>query len=309
MTTAIPPLSYRAFDEDFPGFAEALGKTFARYGFAVISDHGLPQARIDAALADAKAFFALPGAAKRSYVAGRGGQRGYTPFGVETAKGAAHHDLKEFWHVGRELAAGQARGDVPENLWPGEIAGFREHVGWLYGALDAMGLRLLEAIAAYLGLERRFFYQAAGAGDSILRLLHYPPADFDGPHVRAAPHEDINVITLLLGAEQAGLEVMDRDGRWLAVNPPAGSLVCNIGDMLQRLTNHRLPSTSHRVVNPAPERRGEARYSTPFFLHFNPDYEIRTLSSCIDAGRPDRYPQPITAGAFLRERLREIKLL
>ena len=121
--------------------------------------------------------------------------------------------------------------------------------------------------------------------------------------------EDINVITLLLGAEEAGLEVLRRDGTWLDINPPPGSLVCNIGDMLQRLTNHRLPSTTHRVVNPAPERRGVARYSTPFFLHFNPDYEIRTLPGCVDAEHPDRYPEPITADGYLRQRLKEIKLL
>jgi isopenicillin N synthase-like dioxygenase len=172
-----------------------------------------------------------------------------------------------------------------------------------------MGAKLLEAIAAYLRLPRGFFAPTVAEGNSVLRLLHYPPADFDGPHVRAGAHEDINVITLLLGAEEAGLEVLDRDGRWLPINPPPGSLVCNIGDMLQRLTNHVLPSTTHRVVNPAPERRGVARYSTPFFLHFNPDYEIATLPSCVAADRPDRYPAPVTAEAFLQERLREIKLL
>lgn len=303
----IRPVSYQGFSEDFAGFALALGDSFARYGFAVVSDHDLPQARVEAALADAKAFFALPEAAKRAYVTGRGGQRGYTPFGVETAKDAAHHDLKEFWHVGRDPADGG--GLLADNVWPREIAGFRERVGWLYGALDAMGRRLLQAIAAYLGLERGFFERTVDRGDSILRLLHYPPAPFDGPHVRAAAHEDINVITLLLGAEEAGLEVKDRDGRWLPVNPAPGALVCNIGDMLARLTNGRLPSTSHRVVNPVQERRGAARYSTPFFLHFNPDYEIRTLPACVDEAHPDRFPEPITARAFLEARLRDIRLL
>ncbi|MET0294069.1 MAG: 2OG-Fe(II) oxygenase family protein, partial [Phenylobacterium sp.] len=136
-----------------------------------------------------------------------------------------------------------------------------------------------------------------------------PPAPQEGPHIRAAAHEDINVITLLLGAEEAGLEVLGRDGRWLPINPAPGSLVVNIGDMLQRLTNHRLPSTTHRVVNPAPERRGHARYSTPFFLHFNPDHEIRTLPDCVSAATPDRYPEWITAQGFLEERLRQIRLL
>jgi len=308
--SAIHPVSFKGLGEDFAAFSQALGSSFARYGFAVVSDHDLPQARIEAALDATRRFFALPEAIKRRYVVGQGGQRGYTPFGIETAKGEAHFDLKEFWHMGRDLPPGHRyEALMPPNVWPDEVADFHEHVAWLYGALDDMGGRLLEAIAVYLGLQRDFFAPTVDAGNSILRLLHYPPAPFDGPNIRAGAHEDINVITLLLGAEEAGLEVLDRDGRWLPVNPAPGSLVINIGDMLQRLTNHVLPSTSHRVVNPAPERRGKARYSTPFFLHFNPDYLIRTLPGCVDAERPDRYPEPITADDFLKERLREIKLL
>ena len=171
-------------------------------------------------------------------------------------------------------------------------------MGWLYDALDELGLKVLEAIAAYLELDRHFFEPTVNVGNSILRLLHYPPVPEDGPHIRAGAHEDINVITLLLGAEEAGLEVKDRDGRWLPINPPAGALVCNIGDMLQRLTNHVLPSTTHRVVNPAPERRGFPRYSTPFFLHFNsglPDRDPAQL-------RRRRAPRPLP-GADHRRRL------
>jgi len=287
-----------------------LGRSFARYGFAVISDHGFEQARIDAALADAKAFFALPEAVKLKYkIPGASGQRGYTAFGVETAKGAEHFDLKEFWHVGRELPPGHAyRARMPDNVWPAEVPGFRADETWLYDALEGLGDKVLAAIAHYLGLERGFFAPTTRLGNSVLRLLHYPPAPFDGPNVRAAAHEDINTITLLLGAEEAGLELLDRDGAWLPVNPPAGSVVCNIGDMLQRLTNHALPSTTHRVVNPAAERRGVARYSMPFFLHFAPDYLIQTLPSCVTADRPDQYPVPITANDYLEERLEEIKL-
>ena len=310
LPATIDPVSFTAFERDFAGFSQALGSSFARFGFAVISDHGLPQARIDAALDAARAFFALPEPVKRAYKVGLAGQRGYTPFGVETAKGHAHYDLKEFWHTGRELPPDHRfRELMPDNVWPdADAPGFRQAVGWLYGALDAMGLKVLEAIAAWLELERGFFAPTVQDGNSVLRLLHYPPVPADGPHLRAGAHEDINVITLLLGAEEAGLEVKDRDDRWIGINPPPGALVCNIGDMLQRLTNRRLPSTTHRVVNPAPERRGRSRYSTPFFLHFNPDYEIRTLPGCVDAAHPDRYPQPITADAFLQERLREIKL-
>jgi isopenicillin N synthase-like dioxygenase len=262
---AITPVDFRCYSEDLPRFAQDLGSSFARYGFAVISGHDLDQGRIQAALASAKAFFALPDETKRAYHrAGGAGQRGYTPFGVETAKGTDHFDLKEFWHVGRDLAEGHPyRAVMPDNVWPDEVADFQATQSWLYGALDDLGGRVLRAIA----------------------------------------------ITLLLGAEEAGLEVLDRDGRWLAINPPPGSVVCNIGDMLARATNHVLPSTTHRVVNPAPERRGLPRYSMPFFLHFAPDHLIETLPGCANAANPDRYPQPITADAFLKQRLREIKLL
>jgi len=307
---AIAPVSFRLHGRDPDAFARALGASFARYGFAVIADHGLGQSGIDAAIDDAKAFFALPDDVKRRYrIEGISGQRGYTPFGVETAKGAAHFDLKEFWHVGRELPPGHPyRGFMPDNIWPVEVAGFREHETWLYAALEDLGDKLLSAIARYLGLDGGFFAPTTRLGNSVLRLLHYPPVPFDGPNVRAGAHEDINTITLLLGAEEAGLEVLDRDGTWLPINPPPGGVVCNIGDMLQRLTNDVLPSTTHRVVNPPPERRGVARYSTPFFLHFAPDYLIETLPGCVTAERPNRYPIPITANDYLEQRLAEIKL-
>jgi isopenicillin N synthase-like dioxygenase len=308
--SAIAPVSYRLYERDFDAFSAGLGASFARYGFAVISDHGLEQARIDNAIGDAKAFFALPEAVKRRYkIEGASGQRGYTPFGIETAKGASHYDLKEFWHVGRELPLNHPyRARMPDNVWPAEIPTFLGRELWLYGALEHLGDKVLRAIAQYLGLERGFFAPTTHLGNSVLRLLHYPPVPFDGPNVRAGAHEDINTITLLLGAEEAGLEVLDRDGTWLPINPPPGSVVCNIGDMLQRLTNHVLPSTTHRVVNPPPERRGVARYSTPFFLHFAPDYLIETLPSCISPDHPNRYPVPITANDYLEERLAEIKL-
>ena len=311
----IEPVSFKAYDRDFERFAHDLGASFERYGFAVVADHDLDQELIDGAAASAKTFFALPEARKLSYrIAGAGGQRGYTPFGVETAKGAEHFDLKEFWHAGRELPTGHPyRAAMPDNVWPDEIPQFRYYVGGLYDALDHLGGRLLRAIAHHLKLQGDYFETTVRDGNSILRLLHYPPikaqsGSFDGPHVRAGAHEDINTITLLLGAEEAGLQIKEKTGGWLDVNPPPGSVVCNIGDMLQRLTNHVLPSTTHRVVNPAPERQGAARYSMPFFLHFAPDFEIRTLPSAITAARPDRYPEPITAQAYLDERLREIKL-
>jgi isopenicillin N synthase-like dioxygenase len=307
----IAPVSLNLYASDFEAFAQALGDSFARYGFAVVADHDLPSDLVDGALGRTKAFFALPDEAKRRYhIGGGGGQRGYTPFGVEAAKGAAHRDLKEFWHVGRELPADHPyRHVMPDNVWPEEIEGFEPYVSSLYAGLDDLGRRILRAIAHYLTLDDAFFDSPVRLGNSILRLLHYPPVAADAPGVRAGAHEDINVITLLLGAEEAGLEVLDRDGRWLPIDAPPGAVVCNIGDMLQRLTNHTLPSTTHRVVNPPPERRGVSRYSTPFFLHFEPEYRIATLPGCVDTERPNRYPEPITAHDFLMQRLREIKLV
>lgn len=293
------------------GFAERLGGSFARYGFAIIADHGIPAELIARAEEKAKAFFALPEAVKRGYhIVGGGGARGYTPFGIETAKGATAYDLKEFWHVGRELPDGHRYADVmAPNLWPSEVPGFKETFLELYAAFDTAGLRILEAIARYLGLAPDYFEDTVADGNSVMRLLHYPPTPGDGPNVRAGAHEDINTITLLLGAEEAGLQLLDRDGNWLPVTPKPGELAVNIGDMLQRLTNRKLISTTHRVVNPPPERRGFSRYSMPFFLHFRPDFLIETLPNCIDAAHPDQFPEPITSHDYLLERLREIKLV
>ncbi len=306
----LPALSMRDRRADPEGFARAMGESYARFGFAVVRDHGLDQGVIDRALRATKDFFALPDEVKRRYhVAGGAGQRGYIPFGIEAAKGADKVDLKEFWHVGRELDEGHRyRKEMPHNVWPAEIAIFREDVYGLYAALDALGLELLESIAVFLELPRDFFRDTVRDGNSVLRLLHYPPTPPKPEGVRAGAHEDINVITLLLGAEEAGLQLLTAEGEWLDVSPPEGALVVNVGDMLQRLTNHRLRSTTHRVVNPAPERAHLPRYSIPFFLHFAPDYLIETLPNCVSREHPDRYPTPITAQDFLFERLREIKL-
>lgn len=312
VSRGVAPVSMRLYDTDFQAFADALGASFRRYGFAVVADHGLDEAVIDGAVDDAKAFFALPEAVKRAYhQPGTGGARGLTPFGVEAAKDAMAVDLKEFWHTGRELPEGHPyRQYMRDNVWPTEVETFETHVYGLFQAMDDLGRKLLRAIARHLELGDDYFENKVQLGNSVLRLLHYPPVPTDAPGVRAGAHEDINVITLLLGAEEAGLQLKDADGQWLDIAPPPGALVVNIGDMLQRLTNHVLPSTTHRVVNPAPERRGFARYSTPFFLHFNPDFPIETLPSAITPDNPDRYvDQTITAEDFLLQRLREIRLL
>ncbi len=304
----IEPLSLKRFETDFDGFSARLGADFEEIGFAVISDLDLDPAMIARAYDATKAFFALPQAEKRTYHrVGGAGQRGYTPFGIETAKGAQQSDLKEFWHVGREIGA-QPVGPMQPNLWPEAPPAFRSAVYELFDAMDQLGAKLLRAVAGHLNLPLNFFDDPTRNGNSILRLLHYPPLSQGADGVRAAAHEDINVITLLLGAEEAGLQVRHRSGDWIDIQPPPGALVCNIGDMLQRLTNHVLPSTSHRVVNPTSARAGHSRYSLPFFLHFRPDYRIETLPGCISADRPNRYPEPITAQAYLEERLRDLKL-
>ncbi|QJB70690.1 isopenicillin N synthase family dioxygenase [Parasphingorhabdus halotolerans] len=291
-------------------FAEEIGRSFEDWGFAIVSDHGISDELIGRAEQMSRAFFALSEETKRAYhIAGDGGARGYTPFGTEVAKDATLHDLKEFWHIGRELPAGHAfESFMSPNIWPAELPEFREVYTEMFAAFDKAGGRILEAIARYLKLSPDFFEETVQDGNSVMRLIHYPPVPEDSPAVRAAAHEDINTITLLIGAEEAGLELLDKQGNWRSVSPKSGELAVNIGDMLQRLTNNRLPSTTHRVVNPAPERRGHSRYSMPFFLHFRPDYLIETLPDCVDNSHPNLYPEPITAHDYLLERLREIGL-
>jgi len=288
-----------------PDIAGELGDSFTRFGFAVVCDHGIDGELVSRARALTRQLFAMPDEEKRRWhVPGGGGARGYTPFGLERARDARLHDLKEFWHIGRDLPAGHPLAEyMPPNVWPHGIAGFRETLGDLFAAFELTGSRLLRAIALHLGLAEDFFVSATEDGNSVLRLLHYPPLPPDAPKgaVRAAPHGDINTITLLLGAEEAGLELLTREGEWLAIEPPPGALVVNIGDMMDRLTGGRLRSTTHRVVNPVGEAALRSRYSMPFFLHFRPDFVIRPLFDGHDA-------PPITAHDFLMQRLREINL-
>jgi len=310
MSDAVPTLDAGAAET--AGFAQDIAAAYAEYGFVIIENHGIDKALIERCVECFRRFFALPVAEKLRYkIPNGGGARGYTAFGIETAKGAQHFDLKEFWHVGRELPPGHPFNEVmAPNIWVDSIPGFRETTLALYRAFDQLGLKLLSAIARSVALPANFFDDKVNLGNSVLRIIHYPPMPPEPtPSVRAGAHEDINVITLLLGAEEPGLEVLSRSGEWLPINPPAGSLVCNVGDMLQRLTNKHLRSTTHRVTNPPRERASNARYSLPFFLHFNPDFLIKTLPQYIDAQHPDLFPTPINAHDFLLERLREIKLI
>ncbi len=312
MTAQIPTLDIRRLASDREAFVEELGAAYREWGFAGIRGHGIPAEQIDASYDAFKRFFALPDEVKRKYqVPGSGGARGYTPFGVETAKDSKHFDLKEFWHVGREIPRDSRFAAVmPANVWPEGTPDFREHAYGLYQALDELGGRVLSALALHIGLPADYFVDKTDSGNSILRPIHYPPITSDDiPNVRAGAHEDINLITLLVGASAEGLEVKSRNGAWVPFTADADTIVVNIGDMLQRLTNHTYPSTTHRVVNPPGERARQPRYSTPFFLHLNPDVLIEVLPSTISAENPNRYPEPITAMGYLEERLREIKLM
>jgi isopenicillin N synthase-like dioxygenase len=308
MSDVIPTLSLH--EADSPAFVRDLGTAYEHHGFVILTDHGMPQSLIDRFLELYKTFFAWPEQTKRRYhIPGGGGARGYTPFGIETAKGATHHDLKEFWHVGRELPQGHPyRKYMADNVWIDELPDFRDTSIEMFETFDRTGRRILRAIAAILNLPSDFFEDKVQLGNSVLRVIHYPPMPPQPTEsVRAGAHEDINVITLLLGAEEPGLQVLSKRGEWLEVNPAPGSMVVNVGDMLQRLTNGALRSTSHRVINPKSDRARHARYSMPFFLHFNPDFPIAALPSCVGPGKPEPLP-PILAEEYLQERLREIKL-
>ena len=315
-TARIPTLDIRRFtDPSSPGDREAfvaeLGACYREWGFAGIRGHGIATDLVDRAYDAFNRFFALPQDVKMKYhVPGSGGARGYTPFMVETAKDSLYPDLKEFWHIGREIPDDSPyRAVMPPNLWPEEVPEFRELGYGLYQALDALGSKVLSALALHIGLPEQFFADKTNYGNSILRPIHYPPITTpDIPNVRAGAHEDINFITLLVGASAEGLEVLSRKGEWIPFTADEDTIVVNIGDMLQRLTNHVYPSTTHRVVNPPGEKARQPRYSVPFFLHPNPDFVIDVLPSCVSADNPSRYPEPITAQGYLEQRLREIKL-
>lgn len=307
--THMPVISLSSGDADALG--QQLGSSFQTYGFATVVDHGLDPALVSKAWALTKQLFEQSESQKMTgFDKAIAGQRGYTPFKTEIAKGADYHDLKEFWHVGRDIDRDSplASSMLP-NIWP-DIPEFKETLQLLFSEMDRVGSRILSSVARYLDLPTHWFDPAIEDGNSILRLLHYPPIAGDAEGcIRAGAHEDINLITLLLGAEEAGLQILRPDGSWMDVSPPEGGLAVNVGDMLQRLTNHVLPSTTHRVVNPSGERSKFSRYSMPFFLHLRSDFPIATLPQCVTSSNPNRYPEPILADDYLRERLIEIGLL
>lgn len=313
----VPQLDIRRFDQgsaaDRQAFISDLGEALRSFGFVGIREHGLDDALIQRCYGVLKQFFAQPTETKMRYhIPGSGGARGYTAFGVETAKDATVADLKEFWHVGREIPESSPfAGTLQPNVWPSEVEGFRAALYGLYDALDQLGNRMLRGIALVLGLDEHYFADKVDHGNSILRPIHYPPIGPDAPDgaVRSGAHGDINLITLLVGSGEPGLQILSRKGEWIPVSTIEGVVVCNVGDMLERLTNHALPSTIHRVVNPPEPWRSQPRYSVPFFLHPNSEFPIVTLPGCISESNPNRYPDAITADEFLQQRLREIKLI
>jgi isopenicillin N synthase-like dioxygenase len=297
-------------------FVEKLGQAYQNIGFVAIKNHGLSKELQDQLYATIKKFFALADVQKSTYEKPEiGFQRGYTGKGKEHAKGRNTGDLKEFYHVGQELAdipdSDPIKKEYPANVWPMEIPEFEQIALETYRTLENAGKNMLKAIALHLGLAEDFFEDKVNHGNSILRQIHYfpieNPDEVPTDAVRAAEHGDINLITLLMGASADGLQVLRRDGKWIPITALPDQLVVNVGDMLERLTNKKLKSTIHRVVNPPREMMHTSRYSIPFFMHPRSDMDLTCLESCIDAHNPKQFTD-VTAGEFLEERLRELGL-
>lgn len=291
-------------------FVQKLGDAFHNIGFVGVVNHGVPKKLIDDFYTAAKAFFAQPDEIKKNYeIPGLFGQRGYTSFGKEHAKHSKVADLKEFFQIGQEVRDGdQIKEEYPDNVAVEEVSEFTELGGELYRQFEAAGGLLLQAIAEHLGLQKEYFDEKIKNGNSILRAIHYPPITSEPESaIRAEMHEDINLITLLVGASAGGLQLLDKNDKWMDIVPEADEIVINVGDMLQRMTNNYLKSTTHRVVNPPREEWHKPRLSIPFFLHPRSNMSLDCLSSCVSEENPAQY-EPITAGEYLDERLREIGL-
>lgn len=315
--THIPTLDLADFTHGTPEkrnqFVQDLGKAYEEIGFVAIKNHGLSDALRDELYATVKQFFDLPDGVKTRYdIPGGAGQRGYTGKGKEHAKGRSTGDLKEFYHVGQtELPKGYNKSPYPENIFPPEVPAFKATTLEAYQKLENAGRQMLRAIALYIGLPEDYFEDKVKGGNSILRPIHYFPIEnpdaIPADAVRAAEHEDINLITLLMGASAEGLQVLNREGQWIPITALPESVVVNVGDMLQRLTNNKLRSTTHRVVNPPRHLMGTSRYSIPFFMHPISEMDLTCLSQCVPAGQQPAYT-PITAGQYLNQRLEEIGL-
>lgn len=311
----IPSVDLRDFLSDDPArkqkFVNEIGKAYEDIGFVALKGHFLDDALVKELYGEVKNFFDLPVETKQKYeIPGIGGQRGYVGFGKETAKGFKKADLKEFWHFGQYLAENSKYIDVyPDNVTVAEVPKFNEVGKKAYQMLEKTGKYVLRALALYLGLNEFYFDQYIAEGNSILRPIHYPPITQEPEDaVRAAAHGDINLITLLMGAQGRGLQVQNHDGEWIDAIAEPDELMINVGDMLSRHTNNKLKSTIHRVVNPDRELWGTSRYSIPFFMHPVSEMKLDALEGTYDENNPKLYPDT-TAGDFLHERLVELGLI
>jgi isopenicillin N synthase-like dioxygenase len=291
-------------------FVSSLGKAFEDVGFVAVKNHGIANEVIDELYKNVQQFFSLPVEKKRKYeIPELAGQRGYTSFGKEHAKGSEAPDLKEFFQFGQVVTNdNKLKSEYPDNVIVNDIPAFNQIFFDAYRAFEKSGTGLLQSISLYLNLNEHFFDEFVKEGNSILRAIHYPPIIIEPKSsIRAEQHEDINLITLLVGASAGGLQILTKKNEWVDVTSLPGQIVVNVGDMLQRLTNNKLKSTTHRVINPPGELWHTSRFSIPFFLHPKSSMSLAALESCIDKDHPKVY-EDITAGEYLDERLREIGL-
>ena len=316
----IPSLDLAEFSAGTPAqkaaFVQKHGEAYQNIGFVAIKNHGLSKDLQDRLYNSIRSFFSLSDEIKTKYEKPEiGFQRGYTGKGKEHAKGRNTGDLKEFYHVGQELSfipdSDPIKSEYPENLWPSEIEQFKIDAIEAYQTLEKAGKSMLQAIAIFMELPEDYFDEKIVYGNSILRQIHYFPIDnpdaVSADAVRAAEHGDINLITLLMGASADGLQVLRKDGKWIPITALPDQLVVNVGDMLERLTNKKLKSTIHRVVNPPKEMMHTSRYSIPFFMHPRSEMDLTCLENCVDETHPKQF-EDVTAGEFLEERLRELGL-
>jgi len=291
-------------------FVKELGKAYEEIGFVAVKNHGLSDALCNELYAQVKGFFTLSKEEKEAYeIKGLAGQRGYVSFGKEHAKNKNEGDLKEFWHFGQTVEDNDPiKEEYPDNVQVNELPKFNAVGREVYQKLEETGRDMLRAIALHLNLDENYFDAKIHNGNSILRPIHYPPITHEPKDaVRAAEHEDINLITLLMGASADGLQVLNKSGEWISVTALPDQIVVNVGDMLQRLTNNKLKSTTHRVVNPQREKWGTSRYSIPFFLHPRSEVSLNCLPSCISESQPKNFSD-ITAGEYLEQRIIELGL-
>ncbi len=311
----IPSVNLNDFISNDPvkkqNFVDAIGKAYEEIGFVALKGHFLDDKLVDDLYGEVKNFFSLPTETKQKYeIPGIGGQRGYVSFGKESAKGKKEGDLKEFWHFGQYVEDNtDLKAEYPENVNVKELPNFNEVGKEAYKMLEKTAKYVLRALALHLGLEEMYFDNYIHNGNSILRPIHYPPITEEPKEaVRAAAHGDINLITLLMGAQGRGLQVQNHNGEWIDAIAESDELMINVGDMLSRHTNNKLKSTIHRVINPPKELWGTSRYSIPFFMHPISEMKLDVLEGCIDEENPKKFDD-ITAGQFLNERLIELGLI